>query len=33
MLDVCAIPTVYDECTAMVKTGNECLLGNYMSTR
>ena len=25
-------PTVYDAYTAMVKTGNECLLGNYMST-
>ena len=26
-------PTVNDEYTAMVKTGNECLFGNYMSTQ
>ena len=32
MLDVYVIPRCCDECTAMVKTGNDCLLGNYMST-
>ena len=36
MLDVCFVPTSYDEYIAMVKTGNECqfsalmlLLGNF----
>ena len=30
MLDVCCVPTSYDENIAMVKTGNECQLSAYM---
>ena len=30
MHDVCCVPTSYDECIAMVKTGNECQLSAYM---
>ena len=32
MLDVCYDPTSYDECTAMVETGNECEHAAYMSS-
>ena len=32
-LGVCCDPTLYNEYTAMIETGNECLLGNYMSSR
>ena len=31
MLDVCCDPTSYNEYIAMVKTGNECQLTDYMS--
>ena len=31
MLDVCCVPTSYDEYIAIVKTGNECQLLAYMS--
>ena len=30
MLDVCCVPTSYDEYIAMVKTGNECQLSACM---
>ena len=30
MLDVCCVPTSYDEYIAMVKTGNECQVSAYM---
>ena len=32
MLDVCCDPTLHDECIAMVETGNECQLTDYMSS-
>ena len=32
MLDVCCDPTWYNEYIAMVKTGNECQLTDYMSS-
>ena len=30
MLDVCCVPTSYDEYILMVKTGNECQLSAYI---
>ena len=30
MLDVCCVPTSYDEYIAIVTTGNECQLSDYM---
>ena len=30
MLDVCCVPTSYDEHTGMVKTGDECQVSAYM---
>ena len=33
MLDVCCDPTLYNECIAMVETGNECQLTDYMASR
>ena len=32
MLDVCCDPTWYNEYIAMVKTGNECQVTDYMSS-